>query len=796
MEKKTIKIFISSPGDVVDERQIAEKVIYKLGKEFPSVRLEALLWENMPLQVTKSFQDGINEIVNLDIVDIAVFILWSRLGTHPGNNYIKPDGSYYQSGTEYEYEMMREANKRSGGTPAILAYIKETPFKDVLYKFLEKDEDLEELRKQYDNAKNFIQGKFYDTKNNASYAYRNFQAPTSFEEMLTQHLRNLIQEKAGSEFPVEWERNPYVGLRSFEYEENAIFFGRKRSIEKIKRLIRNSAESDREFIKNTTPNNDTASVFILGESGSGKSSLVRAGLLPDIIDFGLNGHTEWNKPCDFTFSQCMGNLYNEIVKKLTDAFPNLANTAIGKDLIAGKEINFTHLSDSLVSEKSSIFFIDQFEELFTDPLITEEERIRALALLQGLASTHKIWLFFAMRSDFYHKFTAYPILLELKRGSVLYDLPKIRHSEFQEIVEEPAKKAGLKWERKNGEELNEQIINDISSGIDDLPLIEFALSELYNLRDENNQLTFEAYHKIGKINGAVIKYVDDFYNSLTEEDQRLFYKILSALITLSSGSENLYVRKTALREDLQKSEKYERLIDKLIDKHILISGKDANEHATVSIVHEVLISSWPVIQNWIKQEKYFIDINNHYENLSKYWIEHNQSKNDLLKEKESIKEAEYFLYTWKDYASKNVIEFLYASIKRKKKKSLPLVYFLLLIDLIFVILSVIKIIKKELVNGFEISIQYILMATVLLIYMIWKKLKAVPNFETINVSLIVWTTLLAISIISSLITTEKSVVIPLLIFLKLISVIIEKREIQQWGKRSFTRGFNLSMLFK
>ena len=134
--------------------------------------------------------------------------------------------------------------------------------------------------------------------------------------------------------------------------------------------------------------------------------------------------------------------------------------------------------------------------------------------------------------------------------------------------------------------------------------------------------------------------------------------MLSALIAPSAKEDNLYVRKTALREDLQKNEKCKVLIDKLIDKHILISNKDANGNATVSIVHEILISSWQIIKDWIKQEDYFINMNNHYENLSKYWIEHEKPKSDLLREKASVKEAEYFLYSWKDSASKNVTDFL------------------------------------------------------------------------------------------------------------------------------------------
>jgi hypothetical protein len=388
-----------------------------------------------------------------------------------------------------------------------------------------------------------------------------------------------------------------------------------------------------------------------------------------MIEFGWVENTKW-KWFDLMPSQFRGSVYHGLLSKMGEAFPVLNEKTIGKDLLMGKEVNFGHLSDILPgkTDEAVLFFIDQFEEIFTDPLITEEERTRTFALLKGMASTHKIWLIFSMRNDFYHKFIGYPALSALKNAGIVYDLPKILHSELQEIIEEPAKKAGLKWEtNEKGITLNKVIINDINKGVDDLPLIEFALSELYNLRNENNVLTYKAYEDIGKIDGAVVKYVDDFYNTLSEKEKELFPELLSALIAPSVENKHLYVRKTALLKDLQKTELHRQLIANLINSHILISGKDENGTPTVSIVHEILISSWQVIQDWIEQEKYFIDANNHYENLSKYWIEHNKSKDDLLVGRVAMKETEYFLYSWANNCTTNVKDFLLASVKRKKR---------------------------------------------------------------------------------------------------------------------------------
>ena len=814
MEKRTIKIFISSPGDVLYERQIAKRVISKLGKELASsVKLEALLWEDMPLQVTTSFQEGIDQIANAKIVDIAVFILWSRLGSPLDKTFVKSDGSYYKSGTEYEFEMMYVANQKSG-TPSILAYIKNAPITEVLTKS-SVTIDFEELGKQQKEAQKFIREKFYDPETKTTYgAYHQFEESSTFEQKLTEHLRHLIIKKIGHEVvPIEWEGNPYVGLRSFSYEENAIFYGRRHTINKIE-----------EELSHHSPDK-APSLFILGESGSGKSSLIRAGLLPDIIEFGWIENTKW-KWFDIMPGQFRGNVYNGILLKLVEAFPIMKEKAIGNDLIIGKEINFDHLSDILPNLKSEtvLFFIDQFEEIFTDPLITEEERLKTFSLLKGIASTGKVWLIFTMRNDFYHKFTSYPVLSELRNGSIIYDLPKILHSELQEIIDEPAKKAGLKWEiNDRGIALNKTIIHDINTGIDDLPLVEFALSELYNLRGENNVLTYKAYDEIGRIDGAVVKYVDNFYNTLSEDEKLIFYQILSSLITPSIESKDSYVRKTALLSDLQKTENHKSLIDKLINKHILVSGKDAGEKATVSIVHEILISSWQVIQNWITQEKGFIEINNHYENLAKYWTDHGKSKNDLLSKKKAIKESEYFLYTWESNSSKNVLDYLYSSIKKRRRMFLPVAIITLVIGISSLISSLFQ---KENINKIEISsiatseieslmnvmnILY-LMAIILLSYVVWKKIKAAPIFKTINVSLIVWSALFIMSVIYSYLSIHlksnsqiisaninswdyiENITISVIILIKLIFTISKKRKLDQPKRRSFTGEFKLPVI--
>ena len=256
---KRIRIFISSPGDVQQERNIAREVIAELGNLYSQyVSLEVLMWEDFPLTVDSTFQEGINYFLEHDVIDVAVFILWSRLGTPLCTKFVKEDGTPYQSGTEYEFELMKRLFLETGA-PRILTYVKNSRIQP-------KDnatiDDLLDARRQEIAVKTFLQEHFHDEESNSNYAYMQFGEKASFEQKFRIHITELIKSMLGDVGEIcEWEGNPYVGLNSFEYEQKSIFFGRKQLVyETASKLV----DIDDETIKK--------SLIVLGESGSGKSS--------------------------------------------------------------------------------------------------------------------------------------------------------------------------------------------------------------------------------------------------------------------------------------------------------------------------------------------------------------------------------------------------------------------------------------------------------------------------------------------------------------------------------------------
>lgn len=653
---KKLRIFISSPGDVQQERTVAKKIITQLNRTFSKhIELEALLWEDMPLLSTSSFQEGIDQIVSKYAIDIAIFILWSRLGSTLGKKYTKKDGSLYTSGTEYEYDMMMESFRRQG-TPMMLVYVKDSPIRERLV-HLTKENEIEDALQQHKAVKNFVQEHFHDATTGSNYAYTSFGESVSFESRLKSHLTNIILDRIGTyDDIIEWDEAPYVGLESYETKQSPIFFGRGKAISDIM-----------PFIFSSFDNKESPSLILLGESGSGKSSFVKAGIIPLLDNIGGKRF----KVKTTTPSVLGNNLYSGFIDMIFDCYPQLTDNPVYSELLSGisENYNFAHLQYAIQhcnNPISPILFIDQFEELFTDTRITEEQRIMFLRIIRGIVTSKCLFFILAMRNDFYPKFNEYVDLNSTKeKVTICYDMPPMKVSEFADIVREPARMIGLKWEvSKDGESLDSRIIND-ASRLGDLPLIEFALSELYKHKSNDNVVTYSTFDNLGGLDGAFRTYVDAIYNSLTDEEKTIFHELLGRLITVSSTNKNVFVRKYALYDECNRSVIHQTVIKKLVDAHVFVSGKNAQGQATLTIVHEMLIKKWDIIIEWIEQERKHIESNNYYENLAQHWIDSGKTKSMLIKDDETLLKAEYFDYHWHGKISIVTLEFLKKSFRYK-----------------------------------------------------------------------------------------------------------------------------------
>jgi Novel STAND NTPase 1 len=285
-----LRIFISSPGDVSDERRRAALVISRLKREFTRFfDLTAVLWEYEPMLSSGHFQDIIDPPSTADIV---VLILWSRLGTPlpertATREYRGRDGQAPVTGTEWEYEDALRAHEQRG-VPDLLVYRR---FAEGFARF-SRAEQLDQIRGQWEALQRFWQRHFEGPDGGFKAAFNQFVSLDEFETQLEAHLRELLRRRlppqplriAGAKDRGRegakidwWSGSPYRGLQAFDIEHAAVFFGRERAEREItENLVRRAGEG-------------TGFMLVLGASGSGKSSVVRAGLLPDLMAPGVVG---------------------------------------------------------------------------------------------------------------------------------------------------------------------------------------------------------------------------------------------------------------------------------------------------------------------------------------------------------------------------------------------------------------------------------------------------------------------------------------------------------------------------
>ena len=232
MAVKTLRIFISSPGDVGQERLIATRVIERLQGEFAAfIKLEPILWEHEPLRASSHFQE---QIVPPSQTDIVVCILWSRLGTRLPGQFHREDGSLYQSGTEWEFEdALRSFRER--GAPDLMVYRKIAES----HASMSDEQALMQRLEQKKALDAFIDHWFGNPQDAFRAAFHAFDSPDKFEELLEAHLHRLVAERLpqritdGGEAmaPIVWHKgSPFRGLEAFDVDHAAVFFGRTQAI--------------------------------------------------------------------------------------------------------------------------------------------------------------------------------------------------------------------------------------------------------------------------------------------------------------------------------------------------------------------------------------------------------------------------------------------------------------------------------------------------------------------------------------------------------------------------------------
>ena len=440
-------------------------------------------------------------------------------------------------------------------------------------------------------------------------------------------LRKALAESA-EPIAIWTKGSPYRGLAVFEFEHAPIFFGRSRAIDDAISALRTQATNGRAF------------VLVLGMSGSGKSSLVRAGVLPQLERL-------WRRAV-LRPGESTGDLFDALASALMqpEALPQLAadgttSRELGSLLRQNPKGIALLVKGSLPQPESRlVLVIDQMEELFTLDNITADDRKRFVDALSALARGGRAWVLGTLRSDFYARCEELPELMALKEGSGQFHLLPPTAAEIGQMIRLPARAAGLRFEVDTSTQMGlDEVLRDAAAGQPgNLPLLEFALEELYRQRTAEGVLTCSAYTSIGGIEGALSRRAEAVFASVSPEVQKALPHVFSAVLRVASVEEQNFSRKYALLDSLIHPED-RAFVDAFIASRLFIADRGDDGRPIVSIAHEMLLQSWPRLRSWIDENQELLRVRNRAGAAAELWVEKDKISDLLLAEGKPLEDA-------------------------------------------------------------------------------------------------------------------------------------------------------------
>ena len=422
---------------------------------------------------------------------------------------------------------------------------------------------------------------------------------------------------------------PYRGLEAFREEHAAFFAGR--------------AAFASELFKFTV---GKELVAVVGPSGSGKSSVVQAGLVP-LLRRQLPPELTWDvitfTPGTDPFLRLASALAPLLEQEKSET-DRLAEAHKLAKCLNGDEIRLESVIERVIEKSNGtgrlLVVADQFEELFT---LTPEPNRRPFsgALVRALGKA-RFSLLVTLRADFYSQIITLDRELSDRLAPAQVNIGALTRDELRASTIEPAKLVGLGFEPG----LIDRILDDVGSEPGNLPLLEFALTGLWSKR-QNRSLTNAAYDEIGGVTGALAQRAEAEYARFAPEEQTAARRLLSRLVRVARPEEG--AEDTRQRIELQAT-------DPLAEKVALVfaspevrllvmgrpEGEEQNAQQTVEVAHEALIRNWSRLRGWLNEDREFLLWRQRTQIQVEQWEEHGRDASFLLRGM-SLSEAERWL---------------------------------------------------------------------------------------------------------------------------------------------------------
>jgi WD40 repeat protein/class 3 adenylate cyclase len=393
----------------------------------------------------------------------------------------------------------------------------------------------------------------------------------------------------------EPEESPYKGLAAFDVVDADRFFGRERLVaELIARLAGASL------------------LGVVGPSGSGKSSAVRAGLVPALQAGVLPGSEGWlaavMRPGEHPLRELDRCLWAALPKELLDR-------------LSGHDKPLRAVRDVLGPDERLVLVVDQFEETFTLGADEAERGAFIAALTEaGRDKRGGVVVVLAVRADFYGRCAADPDLAELLGANHVLVGP-MTADEYRRAIEQPALRVGVRFEPALVDELVGEVLGEPGA----LPLLSTALLELWDRRDGRTIRT-DAYQQTGGVRGAVASLAEDVYGGFDEEQQAIVRSVLLRLAGPGEGAAVVRRRVPLAEFDAERNERVAGVLDVLTARRLLTVSE-----GSVEVAHEALLREWPRFQDWLEEDREGRRLHAHLMETAREWDERGRDPADLYR---------------------------------------------------------------------------------------------------------------------------------------------------------------------
>ncbi|MEE9512596.1 MAG: protein kinase, partial [Anaerolineales bacterium] len=421
--------------------------------------------------------------------------------------------------------------------------------------------------------------------------------------------------------------NPYKGLRAFEPADEKEFYGREAVLQRI---------LERLYVPAPRSNGGSGRFLaIVGPIGSGKSSVIKAGLIPAIWSGKLAGSEKWFVVSLVPGVRPLDSLETSLTRIAADQASNL-RSHLNRD-----GHGLSRAADLILPNDDSelVVIVDQFEELFT--LVENDEARRLfLDLLANAAidPRSRVRVIVSLRADYYDRPLQYPSFGRLIRAHIETLLP-LTAEEMEQAIVRPAEQVGVGLESG----LVATMIEDVSYQPGSLPLLQYALTELFDRR-EGGIMTAQAFADIGGAGGALTRRAEELYQEQDSEGREMLRQMFLRLVTVAepmgggaTDSPTLTeTRRRVLRSELTSATSDPDRLDDIIDTYsdfrlLTLDRAPTTRRPIVELAHEAILRNWDRLRAWVEESETDLHMHRQLVRATSDWIEANRDESFLLR---------------------------------------------------------------------------------------------------------------------------------------------------------------------